>query len=53
VTDPGAPVEHLVPDHPLLTTPNAIGPADWDGWDKERGLYFIAEPTRPMSRSSP
>ena len=21
-------------------TPNAIGPADWDGWVQERGLYF-------------
>jgi hypothetical protein len=22
--------------------PNAIGPQDWAGWDKERGLYFAA-----------
>jgi hypothetical protein len=29
--------------HPLLSGPNLIGPADWAGWDKERGLYFAAE----------
>ncbi len=39
-TDPAAPVRHLAPDHPLLTTPNRIGPADWQGWVRERGLYF-------------
>ncbi len=43
VTDPAAAVTVLTPDHPLLTRPNKIGPADWDGWDKERGLYFAAE----------
>ena len=42
VTDEAAAVAHLAPDHPLLTTPNRIGPDDWDGWDKERGLYFAA-----------
>ena len=31
---------HLVPDHPLLTTPNRIDETDWLGWRKERGLYF-------------
>jgi len=40
VTDEAAEVHHLVPDHPLLNTPNVIGPADWFGWHKERGLYF-------------
>jgi LmbE family N-acetylglucosaminyl deacetylase len=40
VTDESAAVRHLVPDHPLLTGPNRIGPADWQGWVKERGLYF-------------
>lgn len=43
VTDPNAPVTHLLPDHRLLTTPNAIGPDDWAGWHKERGLYFAAD----------
>jgi LmbE family N-acetylglucosaminyl deacetylase len=40
VTDAAAPVTHLVPDHPVLTGPNPIGPDDWAGWVKERGLYF-------------
>lgn len=40
VTDETAAVRHLVPDHPLLTGPNRIGPEDWSGWVKERGLYF-------------
>ena len=39
VTDAQAPVNHLG-DHPLLTFPNVIGPGDWQGWVKERGLYF-------------
>ncbi|MEO3435180.1 PIG-L family deacetylase [Inquilinus sp. CAU 1745] len=43
VTDPAAEIRPLAPDHPLLTTPNAIGPEDWSGWDKERGLYFASE----------
>jgi hypothetical protein len=36
-------VRTIAPDHPLLTRPNAIGPEDWAGWDKEGGLYFAAE----------
>jgi LmbE family N-acetylglucosaminyl deacetylase len=40
VTDEGAPVTLLEPDHPAFTTPNPIGDADWDGWVQERGLYF-------------
>ncbi|WP_010138291.1 PIG-L family deacetylase [Oceanicola sp. S124] len=43
VTDPRAEVTVLEPESPLLTTPNRITPADWDGWDKERGLYFAAD----------
>ncbi|RZS72779.1 LmbE family N-acetylglucosaminyl deacetylase [Phyllobacterium myrsinacearum] len=43
VTDPHAAVTILSPRHPLLTGPNIIGPADWDGWDKERGLYFASD----------
>jgi LmbE family N-acetylglucosaminyl deacetylase len=34
------------PAHPLLTTPNAIGPRDWEGWVQERGLYY-ANPWDP------
>ena len=40
VTNERAKVTHLVPNHPLLTTPNPIGPETWEGWAKERGLYF-------------
>lgn len=39
VTDESADVVHLA-DHPALSFPNEIGPLDWDGWYKERGLYF-------------
>ena len=40
VTDEKSPVKFLVPDHPALTTPNRIGPSDFDGWVQERGAYF-------------
>lgn len=43
VTDPAAEVSVLAPTHPLLRGPNRIGPADWAGWDKERGLYFASD----------
>ena len=39
VTDETAAVTQLE-DHPILSTPNLIGDADWEGWVKERGLYF-------------
>ena len=42
VTVEEAPVELKLPDHPLLATPNRIGPADFDGWIQERGLYFAS-----------
>jgi LmbE family N-acetylglucosaminyl deacetylase len=42
VTDPRAEVTVLAPDHVLLKGPNTIGPEDWLGWDKERGLYFVS-----------
>ncbi len=42
ITDETAPVEALVADAPALTTPNRIGPADWDGWVQERSLYMPA-----------
>jgi LmbE family N-acetylglucosaminyl deacetylase len=37
-----APVAFLKPSHPLLTAPNALGPADFEGWVQERGIYFAA-----------
>jgi hypothetical protein len=40
VIDENAPVTFLTPDHPVLNTPNKIGPADFDNWVQERGIYF-------------
>jgi LmbE family N-acetylglucosaminyl deacetylase len=40
VTDEGAPVRLLAPQHPVFTTPNRITDADFAGWVQERGLYF-------------
>jgi hypothetical protein len=40
VTNPTAPVTVLAPTHRLMNTPNRIGAEDWQGWHKERGLYF-------------
>ena len=43
ISDEGAEVEVLRPDHTLVTFPNLIGREDWDGWKQERGLYFPVE----------
>jgi LmbE family N-acetylglucosaminyl deacetylase len=40
VADEAAKVTVLDPGSPVFTTPNRIGPEDWDGWVQERGLYF-------------
>jgi hypothetical protein len=40
VAEEDAPVTVLEPSHPVIKGPNAIGPADWDDWIQERGLYF-------------
>jgi LmbE family N-acetylglucosaminyl deacetylase len=40
VTDETAAVKLLDPASPVFTTPNRLGPADWEGWVQERGLYF-------------
>lgn len=40
ITDAQAEVTMLEPDHPVFRGPNPIGPEDWEGWQKERGLYF-------------
>ncbi|MDZ7781072.1 MAG: PIG-L family deacetylase [Gemmatimonadota bacterium] len=37
------PVTILEPDAPVFTTPNRIGPEDFEGWVQERGLYFASE----------
>jgi hypothetical protein len=41
VVDEAAPVKLLEPANPLLSWPNAIGAADFDGWIEERGHSFI------------
>lgn len=38
-----APVEIVKPSHAVLTAPNRITAADFDGWVQERGLYFPGE----------
>lgn len=43
ITDEHAPIEMLVPGHPVFTTPNRIGPEAWEGWVQERGTYFLAD----------
>ncbi len=40
VTDETAPMVAVNPEHPALVGPNRLGPADFDGWVQERGLYF-------------
>lgn len=43
VTVEEAPVSIIARKHPVMTTPNKIGPADFEGWVQERGLYFPGE----------
>ena len=43
VTDEHAPVTILAPASPVFAGPNAVGPADFEGWVQERGLYFLGE----------
>ena len=41
VTVEEAPIDILVPDHPVFNAPNKITADDWGGWVQERGLYFL------------
>jgi len=43
VTDENAEMVPVDPSHPVLMTPNRIGPEDFAGWAQERGLYFAAQ----------
>jgi Cyclic nucleotide-binding domain len=43
VTQEDAPVKLLDPEHLLFRLPNAVGPEDFHGWVRERGLYFWGE----------
>ncbi len=41
ITDETASVTPIEPEAPVLTTPNRITDADFEGWVQERGLYFL------------
>lgn len=41
ITVEEAPIDILVPDHPVFNWPNKITDADFNGWVQERGLYFM------------
>lgn len=41
LTDETAPLRRLQPAHPLLSTPNAIGDADFEGWVQERAIQLL------------
>src|ERR1044072_2577050 len=43
VTDENAAITFLEPDHPLLNSPNKMGPEDFVGWIQERGVYYPKE----------
>jgi hypothetical protein len=43
VTDENAPITFLEPNHPLLNSPNKMGPDDFVGWIQERGVYYPKE----------
>ena len=43
VSQAAAPVRLLAADDPVLNFPNRLGAGDFDGWQQERGLYFLAE----------
>jgi len=47
VTDETAPVNVLVPDHPVFHVPNRIDASAWAGWVQERGLYYLDEKKDP------
>jgi LmbE family N-acetylglucosaminyl deacetylase len=43
ITDENASVTFLEPQHPLLNSPNKLGPEDFANWIQERGLYYPKE----------
>jgi hypothetical protein len=43
VTDETAAMTPITPNDPLLSAPNRLTPADFEGWVQERGLYFAAK----------
>ena len=57
VTVEEAEVRFRLPGHRLLTTPNVLTSADFEGWVQERGLYFAGavDPgyEQPLSSNDP
>jgi hypothetical protein len=57
VTDEAAEVRFLLPEHPVLNTPNKLNAGDFNGWVQERGLYFVGEWDKnyaaPLSMNDP
>jgi LmbE family N-acetylglucosaminyl deacetylase len=43
VTDENAEIRFLLPENPVLNTPNKLTAMDFEGWVQERGLYFPGE----------
>ncbi|HYH95369.1 PIG-L family deacetylase [Hyalangium sp.] len=43
VTDETAVMRPLSLAEPLMSAPNRLGPADFEGWVQERGLYFASK----------
>jgi hypothetical protein len=50
VTDEHAPITVLDAQHPALHSPNPIGIRDFDGWVRDRGMYFLG-PRDPHYRA--
>jgi LmbE family N-acetylglucosaminyl deacetylase len=57
VTDENAKVTFLLPDHPVLNTPNKITDKDFEGWIQERCIYsageLAPEYVSPLSMADP
>lgn len=43
ITDENAMVHFLMPNHPVLNSPNKINSSDFDNWIQERGIYHAGE----------
>ncbi len=41
ISDERAALRLLQPQHPLFTTPNTLGPADFEGWVQERAIQLL------------
>ncbi|MEO8602681.1 MAG: PIG-L family deacetylase [bacterium] len=55
ITDETAAMQPVAAAQPLLTAPNAITAADFDGWVQERGLYYADkwdDAYKPLLRSA-